>query len=412
MTFSKKNQNSVKINLISVSNKLIFLLVLAIIFSCSSVKKTQEDLNTGNYGAAINKSILKLAENKTKKGNQDYVYMLEDAFQKNTDRELKRIDFLKKEGNSANAEKIYNTYVRLHSIQERITSLLPLPIYDENRSASFDFKNYESDLLSSKNDLSDYLYKNASNLLSTAKYKYDYRKAYEDFTYLSELNPNYMDTRDKIEESYQKGLDYVNVKLFNNTDKIIPSDLEEDLLNFNTYGLNDLWTTYHTNPQSNINYDYDMLLEFTNIIISPEHVNEKQIIKEKQIKDGWKYLLDDNGNVVKDSLGNQIKVDKFRTVRCNFYKFTQHKDVQISGNVSYVDLKNKQQVNSYPLTSGFVFEHIYANYDGDKRALESDLIKFLSARSVQFPSNEQMVYDAGEDLKNKIKSIVKRHKFN
>ena len=412
MTFSKKNQNSVKINLISVSNKLIFLLVLAIIFSCSSVKKTQEDLNTGNYGAAINKSILKLAENKTKKGNQDYVYMLEDAFQKNTDRELKRIDFLKKEGNSANAEKIYNTYVRLHSIQERITSLLPLPIYDENRSASFDFKNYESDLLSSKNDLSDYLYKNASNLLSTAKYKYDYRKAYEDFTYLSELNPNYMDTRDKIEESYQKGLDYVNVKLFNNTDKIIPSDLEEDLLNFNTYGLNDLWTTYHTNPQSNINYDYDMLLEFTNIFISPEHVNEKQIIKEKQIKDGWKYLLDDNGNVVKDSLGNQIKVDKFRTVRCNFYKFTQHKDVQISGNVSYVDLKNKQQVNSYPLTSGFVFEHIYANYDGDKRALESDLIKFLSARSVQFPSNEQMVYDAGEDLKNKIKSIVKRHKFN
>ena len=412
MTFSKKNQNSVKINLISVSNKLIFLLVLVIIFSCSSVKKTQEDLNTGNYGAAINKSILKLAENKTKKGNQDYVYMLEDAFQKNTDRELKRIDFLKKEGNSANAEKIYNTYVRLHSIQERITSLLPLPIYDENRSASFDFKNYESDLLSSKNDLSDYLYKNASNLLSTAKYKYDYRKAYEDFTYLSELNPNYMDTRDKIEESYQKGLDYVNVKLFNNTDKIIPSDLEEDLLNFNTYGLNDLWTTYHTNPQSNINYDYDMLLEFTNIIISPEHVNEKQIIKEKQIKDGWKYLLDDNGNVVKDSLGNQIKVDKFRTVRCNFYKFTQHKDVQISGNVSYVDLINKQQVNSYPLTSGFVFEHIYANYDGDKRALESDLIKFLSARSVQFPSNEQMVYDAGEDLKNKIKSIVKRHKFN
>ena len=412
MTFSKKNHNPVKVNLMSVSNRLIFLLVLAIIFSCSSVKKTQEDLNTGNYGAAINKSILKLAENKTKKGNQDYVYMLEDAFQKNTDREIKRIDFLKKEGNSANAEKIYNTYVRLHSIQERITSLLPLPIYDENRSASFDFKNYESDLLSSKNDLSDYLYKNASNLLSTAKYKYDYRKAYEDFTYLSELNPNYMDTRDKIEESYQKGLDYVNVKLFNNTDKIIPSDLEEDLLNFNTYGLNDLWTTYHTNPQSNINYDYDMLLEFTNIIISPEHVNEKQIIKEKQIKDGWKYLLDANGNVVKDSLGNQIKVDKFRTVRCNFYKFTQHKDVQISGNVSYVDLINKQQVNSYPLTSGFVFEHIYANYDGDKRALESDLIKFLSARSVQFPSNEQMVYDAGEDLKNKIKSIVKRHKFN
>ena len=412
MNFSKKNQESFTNNRFNVINKLFILLIVVTLFSCSSVKKTQEDLNTGNYVAAINKSLVKLADNKSKKGNQDYIYLLEDAFEKNSNRELKRIDFLKQEGNSANAEKIYNTYVRLNSIQERIKPLLPLQIYDENRSASFQFKKYETNIINSKNELSAYLYENASNLLKTAKYKNEYRKAYDDFTYLSELSPNYKDTRDKIEESYQKGLDFVNVKLFNNTDKIIPTDLEEDLLNFNTYGLNDLWTTYHTNPQSNIKYDYDMLLEFTNINISPEHVNEKQIIKEKQIKDGWKYLLDDNGNSVKDSLGNQIKVDKFRTVRCNYYRFTQHKDVQISGNISYVDLKTSQQINSYPLTSGFVFEHIYANYDGDKRALENDLIKFLSARSVQFPSNEQMVYDAGEDLKNNIKNIIRRHKFN
>jgi len=412
MNFSKKNQESFTINRFNVISKISILLIVVTLFSCSSVKKTQEDLNTGNYEAAINKSLVKLADNKSKKGNQDYIYLLEDAFEKNSNRELKRIDFLKQEGNPANAEKIYNTYVRLNSIQERITPLLPLQIYDENRNASFQFKKYETDIINSKNELSAYLYENASNLLNTAKYKNEYRKAYEDFTYLSELSPNYKDSRDKIEESYQKGLDFVNVKLFNNTDKIIPTDLEEDLLNFNTYGLNDLWTTYHTNPQNNIKYDYDMLLEFTNINISPEHVNEKQIIKEKQIKDGWKYLLDDNGNAVKDSLGNQIKVDKFRTVRCNFYKFTQHKDVQISGNISYVDLKTSQQINSYPLTSGFVFEHIYANYDGDKRALENGLIKFLSARSVQFPSNEQMVYDAGEDLKNNIKNIIRRHKFN
>jgi len=412
MNFSKKNQESFTISRFNWINKLFILLIVVTLFSCSSVKKTQEDLNTGNYEAAINKSLVKLADNKSKKGNQDYIYLLEDAFEKNSNRELKRIDFLKQEGNPANAEKIYNTYVRLNSIQERITPILPLQIYDENRNASFQFKKYETEIINSKNELSAYLYANASNLLNTAKYKNEYRKAYADFTYLSELSPNYKDTRDKIEESYQKGLDFVNVKLFNNTDKIIPTDLEEDLLNFNTYGLNDLWTTYHTNPQSNIKYDYDMLLDFTNINISPEHVNEKQIIKEKQIKDGWKYLLDDNGNAVKDSLGNQIKVDKFRTVRCNFYKFIQHKDVQISGNISYVDLKTNQQINSYPLTSGFVFEHIYANYDGDKRALENDLIKFLSARSVQFPSNEQMVYDAGEDLKNNIKNIIRRHKFN
>ena len=248
--------------------------------------------------------------------------------------------------------------------------------------------------------------------MKTANYKYDYRKAYDDFMYLSQLSPNYKDVNNKIEEAYQKGLDHVKVQLYNGSDKVIPNRLEADLLNFNTYGLDDLWTTYHTNPQANIDYDYDMQLEFTNINISPEHVSEKQIIQEKQIKDGWKYLLDADGKAVKDSLGNQIKVDKFTTVRCNFYKFIQHKDVQITGNVKYIDLKTKQQINSYPLTSGYVFEHIYANYDGDKRALEDDLLRLITARSVQFPSNEQMVYDAGEDLKNNIKNIIRRHKFN
>ena len=392
--------------------KLIALLIIATTISCSSVKKAQENLNTGNYESTINIAVEKLSENKTKKGNQDYIYMLEDAFVKNSNRELKNISFLKKEGNPANYEKIYNTYLRLNAIQERINPLLPLRVIDENRDANFNFKNYTDQIIDSKNNLSGYLYDNASNLMKSAKYKYDYRKAYDDFMYLSQLSPNYKDVNNKIEEAYQKGLDHVKVQLYNGSDKVIPNRLEEDLLNFNTYGLDDLWTTYHTNPQPNIKYDYDMQLEFTNINISPEQISEKQIIKEKQIKDGWKYLLDADGKAVKDSLGNQIKVDKYTTVRCNFYKFIQHKDVQITGNVKYFDLKTKQQINSYPLTSGFVFEHIYANYDGDKRALEDDLLRLITARSVQFPSNEQMVYDAGEDLKNNIKNIIRRHKFN
>lgn len=81
------------------------------------------------------------------------------------------------------------------------------------------------------------------------------------------------------------------VSLFNDTDKVIPQRLEADLLNFNTYGINDLWTVYHSNPQKNMKYDYAMELAFKEIIISPEQVRERQLIKEKQIKDGQKDLL-------------------------------------------------------------------------------------------------------------------------
>ena len=386
--------------------------ILLLLVACGGVKKTQQAINTGNYLNAINSAVQRLAENKAKKSNQEYIILLEVAFRKNTEREMTHIAFLRKDGNPANLEPIFKSYKNLDRIQEMIKPLLPLSINEENRIAEFTFTNYSNDIVNTKEELSNYLYDNAMNLLSNATTKYDFRESYDDFVYLTEINPGFSNSRLKMEEAYQKGLDYVKVGMLNHTDKIIPVKLEEELLNFNTYGLEDKWTRYHTNILADIKYDYNMEIALRSIDISPEQVNEKQIIKEKQIKDGLQDVLDTNGNVVKDSLGNKIQVDKFRTVKCDFYQFTQFKTAQVAGNVSFSDLKTKQVLNSYPLSSEFVFEHIYANYNGDKRALENDLVALIKLAAVPFPSNEQMVYDAGEDLKNRLKGIITRHKFN
>jgi hypothetical protein len=394
--------------------KQIFLTltILVSLASCAGVKKTQEALNMGNYDNAINTALKNIGENKTKKSNQPYIQLLEEAFKKNTERELQQIAFLKKDNNPANHEIIFNGYQNLKSIQERIKPLLPLKLYEENRDARFAFKDYDDEILKSKRDLSDYLYNNATVLLQTGQYKEDFRKAFDQFTYLNEINPNYKDTGLKLEEAHLKGLDYVQVVMINDSEQIVPNRLEQELLNFNTYGLNDLWTVYHTNALENIKYDYEMQVAFRDITISPEQITEKQISKEKQIKDGYKYATNSQGEVLKDSLGNKIKVDKFKTVRCNFYQFTQLKSVEVIGNVSFLDLNSQQQINSYPLASQFIFNHVYAKHNGDTSALEDDMVPLLQLSAIPFPSNEQMVYDAGEDLKAKLKGIVTRHRFN
>lgn len=390
---------------------LLFSAILLFLAACGGVKKTQRAVNSGNYLQAINRAVNNLADNKHKKSHQRYVLLLEDAFEKNTQRELDQINYLKQDGNPANYEAIYNSYLSLKQIQQRIRPLLPLPVYDENRQAEFYFRDYDGPLLTAKTKLSDYLYENASNLLANASFKQDYRQAFEDFKYLEEINPGYADVKEKMEAAHAKGLDYVKVQVINDTDQIVPQRLEDELLNFNTLGLNDLWTQYHTNPLKDIRYDYEMQVAFRNISISPEQIREKQVIKEKRIRDGYDYVLDDNGNVMKDSLGNDIRIDRYRNVICNYYEFTQFKAAQVVGNVSYIDLNNSQQLNSYPLSSEFIFEHIYANYSGDRRALEEDLIPFLEVTPVPFPTNEQMVYEAGEDLKARLKDIIVRHKF-
>ena len=122
-------------------------------------------------------------------------------------------------------------------------------------------------------------------------------------------------------------------------------------------------------------------------------------------------LLDSNGNVVKDSLGRPIKVDNFKNVRINIYESRQFKSCQVTAKVDYINFKTNQLIQTFPLSSEFVFENIYSNYNGDRIACDASYLPYFDKRAVPFPSNEQMVYDSGEDLKAKLKDIISRNRF-
>lgn len=387
----------------------ILLLLTFFLFSCG-VKKTQSMLSNGDYDGAIERALDGLRTNKNAKGNQDYVYLLEEAFAKAKERDLNNLSLLVKEKNPANLEKIYNLYNQLHNRQDRIRGVLPLMLLKENRNAIFPFNDYSNELIASKADLSIYLYNNAKKLLAS-KNKLVIREAYDDLAYLDNLNPNYKDVLDLMDQAKFKGTDFVFVSTKNETNMVIPSRLQDDLLDFSTYGINDKWTVYHNKKQSDIFYDFSLVVNFREIKISPEQVREKQFVKEKQIKDGTKPLLDDKGVQVKDSEGKPMVVDIMKTISASIYEFTQFKSVQTTAKVEFYDLNTKQLIDAYPLTSEFVFNYIYANYNGDKRACEQDYFQYFDRRAVPFPTNEQMVYDSGEDLKAKLKSIISGNRF-
>ncbi len=389
--------------------KIILLFLAAIIFSCG-VKQTQSMLSDGDYDGAINKAVEALKTNKNAKGKQDYVYLLEEAFAKAKQRDLESLNLLIKENNSANYEKIFNLYTQLNNRQERIKPLLPLQLLKEGRNATFPMDDYTDELISSKANLSGFLYANAKKLLAS-KNKMDFRQAFDDLAYLDKLNPNYKDVRSLMDEAQFKGTDFVHVYTKNETNMVIPARLQDDLLDFSTYGINDKWTVYHNNKQKNINYDFGMIVNFRQINISPEQVKEKQFVKEKQIKDGVKILLDANGNIVKDSLGNPIKVDNMKAITVSIYEFTQFKSCQVTAKVDYIDFRTNQLIDAFPVTSEYIFDYIYANYNGDKRACDDNYYQYFDRRAVPFPSNEQMVYDTGEDLKAKLKGIITNNKF-
>ncbi len=388
---------------------LLTLLLLIIVSSCAK-RETRTMVNSGDYDKAIKIAVKQLQDRKDAKRKQDYIYILEEAFAKAKDQDIRNINTWFNDTNPENLERIFETYKQLNNRQELIRPLLPLKLINEKRNAIFPFDDYTEQIVSSKKAFAKHLYENAKALLATSD-KINFRRAYDDLLYLKSLTSDFNNIDNLIDEAKNKGTDFVNVFTKNETNMIIPIRLQNDLLDFSTFGLNDKWTVYHSNRLQNINYDYGLIVNFREINISPEQIKEKEIIKEKQIKDGVKNLLDNNGNIVKDSLGRPIKVDNFKTVRATIYEFRQFKSAQVVAKVDYIDFNNNQLIDTFPISSEFIFEHIYATYSGDKRACDDNYLNYFNNRAVPFPSNEQMVYDCGEDLKAKLKGIITRNKF-
>lgn len=389
---------------------LLFSILFLALSSCG-VKTTQSLLSDGNYDAAIDRAVDALKTKKDSKGKQDYVYLLEEAFAKAKDRDLRDLEMMTKEANPANTERIYNTYLQLNNHQEKIRPLLPLPLLKLGKNASFPFDNYSDQIVSSRNVLSKYLYERSLALLLKPKNKMDFRQAYDNLFYLESINPGYKNVKKMMEDAQFKGTDFVDIYAKNETNMVIPKQLQDDLLDIKTYGLNDKWTVYHSVRQKNIIYDYSLIVNFIQINISPEQIKEKEFIKERQVKDGVKTLLDSRGRPVRDSLGREIKVDNYRLLRANVYEFRQFKSCQVTAKVDFVDLKTNQLAQTFPLTSEFIFENIYSTYKGDRSACDDSYMNYFNKRAVPFPNNEQMVYDTGEDLKARLKDIIVRNKF-
>lgn len=388
---------------------LLFTVLAMVLVSCSAKKQIESAISHGNYDHAISEALKKLKHNKDKKRKRDYIVMLEDAYYKVLGEDLQTIAHLKKDGNPEQYKTIYNIYLDLEARQNAIKRVLPLKI--NGKTLNLKFNDYSSEIVDYRYKTSDYLIGQGITLLDSDD-KYNARKAFDIFSYIESINPNFEETRSLMQEAHAKGTDYVHVSIVNETHQIIPQQLETDLLDFNTYGLNQFWTSYHAIKDDSTAYDFAMQLQLKRINISPERINERQLLRERQIIDGWEYLLDEDGNVAKDSLGNDIKVDKIITARARFFEVLQTKSAQVIAEVVYTDLKQNQVLDNFTIDSGFTFENVFGRYRGDRRALSNNDRTLLRQSHINFPTDAQMVYDTGEDLKLQLKQIIRSYRLS
>jgi hypothetical protein len=197
------------------------------------------------------------------------------------------------------------------------------------------------------------------------------------------------------------------VELINQASINLPPNFYDRILNINTLGLNSTWVEYDFNCSKSENeYDYFVSLVIQLITVSPDDYSTKEYLRRKTIPDGFQYKLDRNGNVMKDSLGNDIKVPKYRDFTCKVIEIRQMKSASIQGEVEFVVASPEQLINKEPITADSHFEHFSGKAVGDIRALEPEDMHLIEMHDVPYPDDLSMIYDCTEILSRALSDIL------
>ena len=378
--------------------RILISSILLISFGCSPIKKINNNVVSGEFDKAIDKTISELKKTKNKKKKIQYELILEDIYDRSVINSKDKISRFKKDGNPEFFDDIYFEYEKLIKRQIKLSNIA-------NERLNFNFENYDSELINFRYKTSDY-FLNISNSFISNDNKFDYRKAYNYLIIIESINPNYLNTRSLIELCLVKGKDYILLNVINESKSVLFKDLENDILNIKGYDLNSTWKSFFTkNDSFEGTYDFYIDLAFKSFIISPERLVQKEGFREKNIVDGLTYQLDENGNVMKDSLGNDIKIDKLIKISVKSIESIQSKSAKVLAEIRLID-KKKNIIDKFPLESEFWFRNRFLEYDGDKRVLTKNEIKLSKSRFIPFPSDEVLIFNNSENIKRKMKNII------
>jgi len=391
-----------------IKNYVFVLSMLLLLNACGSAKKAEKSVEEGKYNKAFNIAFTELSADKNKKSNQKLIPILQEAYTKANDRDTHRIKLLEKQNSTDNLKEIYALYVSMDVRQDDVISLQPL--YYNNKEVMFETKNYSNDIAKALDEYSKYLFTTGTQQLAGSKL--DARNAYKTFNELEYLNPSYTSNLSSlISQAKLKGSSLVFIKLENRIQQAIPQEHIDEFMRISESNMQNKWVIYHQQKDYNMQYDYEVSIGLDQVQMSPEQVNTEVIPQQARVNDGWEYVYDGNGNVVKDSLGNDIKRDKIITVQAEIKMFQQVKAGKVDGGVAIKNVRNNTQMSSTPLFGEAKFENVFAQFRGDQRAVEEKYVEALQNKEVPFPTDDEFVKYALADLKQKMLQLLDQQQF-
>ena len=380
---------------------IIFILTL-ILAGCNSSKK---QLQKGNYDAAIQKAVKQLRKDPT---DVKQIDILTQAYKISNEQDNERVRFLKMEGKINNWDEIYLVSKALNDRQSLVRTVTPLKM--NGRSVDFSYVDYMPEMVNAKRKAADFYFAHGTELMKRG-IKESNRQAFAEFLRAREYVGDYEGIDNKIQEAKIQGMSRVFVSIQNSSALKFPKEFEQDLLALDLPRLNSEWVEYHTqNLNDNTHYDYFVNVNIKNVAVSPDQSLQRDSVIKRDIEDGSSYVLDKKGNVMRDSLGNDIKQKKYKTVQCALVETIQSKACRINGDVEVVQMNPNKVLIKDPLGAQSGFENISSRALGDIQALNAKQLERTKTAIVPFPTDIEMIMRCSESLKTAIRGAIQNNR--
>ena len=374
------------------------IILILLVSGCGSSKK---QLQKGNYDAAVQKAVKQLRKDPS---DVKQIDILDQAYRVANDQDNEKVRLLKMEGKPNNWDEVYLVYKALNDRQALVRTVTPLN--SNGRTISYPQIDYMPDMVNAKRKAADYYFGHGNELMKSG-IKESYRQAYAEFLRAKEYVGDYEGIDNKILEAKTQGMSRVFVSIQNSSVIQFPKEFEDGLLTLDFPRLNSEWVEYYAkNLNDNTQYDYFINVNLKNVAVSPDQSLQTDSVIKRDIEDGFSYALDKKGNVMRDSLGNDIKMKKYKTVQCALVQTNQSKACRIDGDVEVISVNPNKTLSKDPIGAQSNFENISSRALGDAQALNAQQLERTKTAIVPFPSDVDMIVRCSESLKKAINSAI------
>jgi hypothetical protein len=241
--------------------------------------------------------------------------------------------------------------------------------------------------------------------------KDSYRQAYAEFSRAREYVGDYEGIDQMMQESRYLGISRAYVTLKNYSATKFPESFEKEMVALDLPRLNSEWVEYYTTlPGNDTQIDYLVNINMRSVSVSPDQQFQRDSLVKATVEDGFDYVKDARGNVLKDSLGNDVKVKKYKDLQCALIQTFQVKECIIEGDVEILSLDPEKTIKKEPIGATSNFEHVSARAIGDAGALSAEQKKLLQSQIIAFPTDLDMVLMCTENLKRAIRGFMETNK--